>query len=268
MLVYVDDIIITGNDVSQCNKIIHHLGTLFPMKDLGALKKFLGLQVTRNFTGLFLCQTKYTIELLQKCNLVGIKPCTYPSPANFKLSASNGDLLTDPTKYKSLVGSLQYLTWTRPDISYEVNQICQFMHVPTTTHLQVAKRVLRISVSGYCIFFGGNPISWSSKKQPIVPGSSIEAEYESLAFTVAEVLWICHILKDLYIFIPTPPSIACDNQSSIALASNPAADIFTKGLSTPRFEFLKNKLKHNIICKRVYYESVNSVPLALSVCTG
>ncbi|XP_026436555.1 uncharacterized protein LOC113334537 [Papaver somniferum] len=219
MLVYVDDIIITNNDVSHCKKHILHLSTLFRVIDLGSLHFFLGLQVTRNAKGLFLCQTKYSIDLLLKCNLVGIKPCSSPCPANFKLSASDGDLLSSLTEYRSLVGSSQYLTWTRPDIIYAVNQICQFMHDPTIAHLQAAKRVLRYikgtlghgivfskgfsalqgytdadwdgnpddrrSVSGYCIFFGGNPISWSSKKQPTVSISSTEAEYKSLASTVA-----------------------------------------------------------------------------------
>ncbi|XP_026384133.1 uncharacterized protein LOC113279673 [Papaver somniferum] len=123
--------------------IIIHLGTLFAIKDLGALHFFLGLQVTRNVKGLFLSQTKYAIDILQKCNIVGIKPCTSPCPANFKLSASDGDLLANPTEYRSLVGSLHYLTWTRPDISFAFNHICQFMHAPTTAHLQAAKRVLR-----------------------------------------------------------------------------------------------------------------------------
>lgn len=92
IVVYIDDIIITGNDSYHCNAIITHLGLLLHLKDLGYLHYFLGLEVKRNPTVLFLCQTKYAIKLLYKTNLAGVKPCNSPCPENFKLSTSAGDL--------------------------------------------------------------------------------------------------------------------------------------------------------------------------------
>lgn len=155
VLVYVDDIIITDNDSNQCSSLITHFGTYFPVKDLGDLHFFLGLEVHISVKGLFLSQTKYAVDLLNKTNLLGIKPYATPSHEIFKLSTSDGEPLADPTEYRSVVGSLQYLTWTRPEITYAVNQICQHMQSPTTTHLTTAKRVFRYikGTLGYGLLF-------------------------------------------------------------------------------------------------------------------
>lgn len=258
-----------------------------------------------------MCQTKYALDLLAKFNMVGAKCCSSPASLSQKLSSSDGDPLDNPTEYISLVGALQYLTWTRPELAYSVNQVCQFMHKPTSVHMVEAKRILRYvkstldhglffsrglqvlqvfsdvdwagspddrrSTTCFCIFIGNCPISWSSKKQATVSRSSTEAEYMALSQAAAEIVWICQLLQDLHIFLPTPPHLSCDNNSAISLASNPVfhskmkhmaldfhfiielvqaknlkisyistldqvADIFTKGLDGPRFSLLKDKL--------------------------
>ncbi|KAM2276855.1 hypothetical protein ACFXTI_035234 [Malus domestica] len=191
VLVYVDDILVTGSHTAACQRFIQKLSSVFPVKDLGPLHYFLGLEVQRSADGLFLHQSKYISDLLHKTRMDGAKPCLTPLGSH-KLDHT-GSLLPDPTEYRSIVGALQYLTWTRPDLSFAVNQVCQFMHAPREPHLQAAKRILRFlkatvshglwfkkgivhltaysdadwagcpfdrrSTSGYCIFLGSNLIS-------------------------------------------------------------------------------------------------------------
>ncbi|CAL2271428.1 unnamed protein product [Prunus armeniaca] len=136
--VYVEDIVLTSNNPSYCTQLISQLGSQFAIKDLGALHYFLGIEVHRTASGLFLSQTKYTIDLLSKTDMLDTKP--FPSPATTaKLASNSGELLSNPTSYKYIVSALQYLTWTCPDISYSINQVCQFLHAPSTTHLTAVK---------------------------------------------------------------------------------------------------------------------------------
>ncbi|KAL5713478.1 hypothetical protein ACHQM5_015548 [Ranunculus cassubicifolius] len=310
LLIYVDDILITGNDASYVAKFIQQLGQLFSMKDLGTLNFFLGIEATYQDGGLHLTQTRYTTDLLHRTSFLHAKPVYSPAQTGKKLSIHDGDYLQDGSEYRSVVGALQYLTITRPDISYAVNQVCQFMHRSTTTHWAAAKRILRYlkhthdhglfyrpgslkveaysdadyagnpddrhSTGGYCIYLGSNPISWSAKKHRTISRSSTEAEYRQLPYTAAEISWLRSLFKDLGIHMSTP-LIWCDNISSISLASNPVfhskmkhlevdyhyvrekvihkelqvcyintkdqvADIFTKGMSSPRFKELSHKL--------------------------
>ncbi|KAM0028585.1 putative RNA-directed DNA polymerase [Helianthus debilis subsp. tardiflorus] len=153
------------------------------------------------------------------------KPCSTPIDTTSKLSATDGDLLLDGTLYRSLAEALQYLTFTRPDITYAVQQVCLFMHAPCEPHFAFMKRILRYiqgthdyglqlhsssglsltaysdadwggcpdsrrSTSGYCVYLGNNLISWSSKQQPTVSQSNAEAEYKGVANAVAETSWI------------------------------------------------------------------------------
>lgn len=113
------------------------------MTDLGPLTYFLGVSVKRTKTSMFLHQRKYTEEILHRANMSTCKPASTPVETTSKLSASAGQLITDPTLYRSLVGALQYLTFTRPDIAYAVQQICLFMHAPREPHFNALKRILR-----------------------------------------------------------------------------------------------------------------------------
>lgn len=221
-------------------------------------------------------------------------------------------VMDDPHFYRSIVGALQYATITRPDIAFSVNKVSQYMHNPTTNHWAAVKRIWRYlngssshgltlrpdssfslhaycdadwagcpddrrSTSGFCIYFGSNLISWSSKKQPTVSRSSTEAEYRSLAITSAELIWVQFLLAELHFFLSSPPVLWCDNIGATFLASNPMfhartkhveidyhfvrervahnellirficskdqiGDIMTKSLSTPRFLLLRDKL--------------------------
>lgn len=115
----------------------------FDSRRLGDLHYFLGIEATRSSHTLQLKQTRYALDLLERFNMTSCKPATTPTAPNSRLSLYEGDLLSDATEYRSMVGGLQYLTLTRPDITFSVNQVCQFMHQPRTSHLQAAKRILR-----------------------------------------------------------------------------------------------------------------------------
>lgn len=119
------------------------LATRFSVKDPEDLNYFLGIEAHRTAAGMHLTQRRYILDLLQRCNMSDAKPVSTPMSTSPKLTAKSGTPLSDPTVYRSTVGSLQYLAFTRPDISYAVNRLSQYMHKPTSDHWQAVKRVLR-----------------------------------------------------------------------------------------------------------------------------
>jgi hypothetical protein len=285
LLLYVDDIVLTSNTPSFLDHLIAQLSKIFDLKDLGQLHYFLGLQVTRTSAGLHLNQAKYASDLLKKHNMMDSKPAKTPSCPNTRLSLHEGDPLPDPHAYRSLVGALHYLTFTRPDISFSIHQVCQYMSAPTTIHFAAAKRILRYlrgtlfhgiafhpgpltlsaytdadwagdpddrrSTSGYLVYLGSNPITWSAKKQPTVSRSSTESEYRALAIASAELCWIRALLKDLGIYLSQPPLLWCDNVSALAIASNPVFHARTKHIEVD-FHFVRERvLRKDLIVKFV-----------------
>ena len=118
----------TGFDASTISTLIHHLQSIFQVKDLGSLSYLLGVEADRSSKGLHLRQTKYICDLLDKSHMAGAKPLASPTIATTKLSSTEGELISDPSTYCQIIGALQYCTITRPDISYVVNQLCQFIH--------------------------------------------------------------------------------------------------------------------------------------------
>lgn len=225
LLLYVDDIVLTASSAALHSSIIASLHREFDMTDLGPLHHFLGISVSRNAQGLFLSQQNYVADILHRANMTNCNSCATPVDTMSKLAEAVGMPVADPTLYRSLAGALQYLTFTRPDISYAVQQICLFMHDPREPHFQALKRILRYikgtvslglqlyktsplnlvaytdadwdgcpstrrSTSGFCIFLGNNLVSWSSKRQNTVSRSSAEAEYRGVANAVAELAWL------------------------------------------------------------------------------
>ncbi|KAB2617577.1 hypothetical protein D8674_013446 [Pyrus ussuriensis x Pyrus communis] len=199
-----------GNNPRQVAHLIQKLGSLFQMKDLGPLSYFLGIEVKYNSDAMHLCQSKYALDLLTRTKFTDAKPISTPVSSGQKLSAHIGDPYGKPDMYRSVVGALQYLTITRPDLSYAVNQVCQFMHSPKNTHWMAVKRILRYLkatynhgllelLRGFCVYLGSNLVSWSSKKQKTVSRSSAEAEYRQLAYTAAELSWLRSLYKDLHL---------------------------------------------------------------------
>jgi hypothetical protein len=141
LLVYVDDIIVASSSPTVVTALLHDLKGDFALKDLGPLHYFLGIEVHRTSDGIHLSQAKYTTDILNNAGMVSCKGVSTPLPSNSKLSVQDGEPLglQDATKYQSMVGALQYLTLTRPDISFSVNKVCQFLHSPTTAHLTAVK---------------------------------------------------------------------------------------------------------------------------------
>jgi hypothetical protein len=145
VLVYVDDIIVASSSEQATKAFLQDLHDEFALKDLGELHYFLGIEVTKAKDGLILSQEKYASDLLKKEGMSDCKPVATPLSTTEKLSLHEGTVLgeNDSTKYRSIVGALQYLTLTRPDIAFPVNKVCQFLHSPTTIHWTTVKRISR-----------------------------------------------------------------------------------------------------------------------------
>lgn len=285
LLVYVDDIILTGNSEVEIEKVKMFLRSKFKIKDMGMLKFFLGIEVIKTSNGVCLSQRKYTLELLHEFGLLGCKPANTTldlstSVSNFGCD-KNDVLLSNITGYQQLIGKLIYLTNTRPDIAFSIQTLSQFMHSPRKSHLRLAIRVLRYlkhspgkginikksenlnlsayvdadwgkclstrrSVSGYCLFLGDSLISWKSKKQATVSRSSTEAEYRALASVSCEVLWVIKILRDLKINCVFPVDIFCDNNSAIQLTLNPVFHERTKHIDID-VHLVREKVSRGIV---------------------
>ena len=143
LLLYVDDMIITGNDMQGIQNLNHFLGCQFEMKDLGPLNYFLGLEVSSFADGYYLTQAKYTLNLISRASITNNKIFDTPIEYNRRLNSHDGESLYDATLYRHLVGSLIYLTVTRPDISYAVHVVSQFMAALRSPHYVVVLRILR-----------------------------------------------------------------------------------------------------------------------------
>ncbi|GJS16754.1 ribonuclease H-like domain-containing protein [Tanacetum coccineum] len=254
LLLYVDDILLIASSTALFQRIIASLHAEFSMTDLGPLNYFLGVSVTRNTSGMFLSQQKYDTEVLERAGMLTCNLCHTPVDTDSKL-VSAGDHVSDPTLYCRLAGALQYLTFTRPDISYAVQQVCLFMHDPQEPHFFTLKWILRYvrgtltsglqlyssttsslvaysdadwagcpttrrSTSGYCMFLGNNILSWSSKHQFTFSRSSAEAEYRGVANAVAETCWLRNLLRELHTPLSTATIVYFDNVSAVYLSSN------------------------------------------------
>ncbi|MFS7934571.1 putative RNA-directed DNA polymerase [Helianthus anomalus] len=143
MLVYVDDIILTGNNSRLIDHIIQQLGTTFAIQDMGRLSYFLGIEVIFQGHDLLLSQRKYIADIIQKASLSQSKSVDSPMAPNSELALGDSPLFDNPVQFRQTVGALQYLTLTRPDITFAVNKVCQFMHSPTENHWSAVKRILR-----------------------------------------------------------------------------------------------------------------------------
>lgn len=142
VLVYVDDIIVTGNHQANIDSFVSTLDTQFSLKDLGPISYFLGVEVTPITDGLFLNQHKYILDLLKKARMNQANGSPTPMVASFKLSQYDGCAIENESEYRSIVGALQYVVITRLDITFAVNKVCQFMHRPLDHHFKAVKRII------------------------------------------------------------------------------------------------------------------------------
>lgn len=139
LLIYVDDIIVIGNNSQSVQDLISTLAATFALKNLGDLNHFMGIEVKRTTAGIHLSQKRYILELLEKAQLIDSKPVSTPMAPRVVVSQHDGDNFLDPTLYKTLVGSLQYVTITQPNIAFSVNKAYQFLACPTTSHMIMVK---------------------------------------------------------------------------------------------------------------------------------
>ncbi|WRX13794.1 Reverse transcriptase [Theobroma cacao] len=177
ILIYVDDVIITGTDSTRINFLKRYLDDKFHIKDLGRLKYFLGIEVARSPTGIALCQRKYVLDILVESGMMGNKPTTFPMEQHHQLIAGSGEPCEDPRQYQRL-------------------------DAPLTQR----------STSRYIVFLGSSPISWKAKKQTVISRSSAEAEYRTMATVTTEIIWLIQLLRDFGVICSIPVSLLCDNQ--------------------------------------------------------
>nr|GEX93576.1 putative reverse transcriptase, RNA-dependent DNA polymerase, Gag-polypeptide of LTR copia-type [Tanacetum cinerariifolium] len=152
--------------------------------------------------------------------MLGCRPSALPFEQGTKLDKGEEEARVDATQYQRPIGRLLYLQATRPDVTYAVNVLSQFVSDPRQNHLEAAKRVLRRSKTRYLLLFSGGPISWKTKKQSVVSRSSTEAEYRAMASIISEILWVRWLLKDMQVQLTTPTSLFCDNQAARHIANN------------------------------------------------
>ncbi|GKC29598.1 ribonuclease H-like domain-containing protein [Tanacetum coccineum] len=239
LLLYVDDIVLTASSSDLLHRIISSLHQEFAMTDLGSLNYFLGISVTRDSSGMFLSQKKYAVEILEHVGMVHCNLSRSLVDTESKLGTT-GDVVFDPTLYRSFAGSLQYLTFTRPDISYVVQQLFSSSTSDLVSYSDAdwaGCPTTRRSTSGYCVFLGNNLLSWSSKRQPTLSRSSAEAEYHGVANAVAETCWLRNLLRELHTMLSCATLVYYDNFSAVYLSY-----IFTKGLPSALFEEFRSSL--------------------------
>ncbi|GJV01908.1 retrovirus-related pol polyprotein from transposon TNT 1-94 [Tanacetum coccineum] len=252
--IYVGDIIFGFTNPKYSKKFEKLMHNRFDMSLMGKMKFFLGLQIHQTPRGIFINQSKYALDILKRhgmenCDSIGTPMATKP-----KLDVDLSGEPVDQTDYYSKIGSLMYLTSSRPDIVQVVCYCARYQARPTKKHLKEVKRIfrhLRGTIMGLCTsggiqFLGDKLVSWMSKKQDYTAMSSAEAEYVALFASCAQVMWMRTQLKDYGLNYNKIP-LYCDSQSAIAISCNPntrteyqLADMFTKALPEDRFHYLIN----------------------------
>ncbi|XP_028060476.1 uncharacterized protein LOC114264067 [Camellia sinensis] len=258
LLLYVDDVIITGDDTVGISSLKQFLDRQFEMKDLGLLSYFLYLEIVHDPSSYFVTQAKYTSDLLAHAGLTNCKTAPTPVDPQTRLTSLDGHLLSDATLYHQLVGNLVYLIVTRLDIAYVVHIVSQFMAAPHFPHYDALVRILcylkgtmfhglhysthsslqlhafsdedwardptnRLSTIRFCFFLGDSLLAWRSKKQTLVAYSSTEAQYRALSDITQELVWLRWLLSNMWVFHSTVINLYCDNLSAIQIAHN---DVF------------------------------------------
>ncbi|GJZ79594.1 putative ribonuclease H-like domain-containing protein [Tanacetum coccineum] len=278
--VYVDDIIFGSTKKSLCVEFEQMMHKRFQMSSIGELTFFLGLQVKQKDDGIFISQDKYVADILKKFDFATVKTASTPIETNKALLKDEEDEDVDVHLYRSMIGSLMYLTASRPDIMFVVCACARFQVTPKVSHLHAVKRIFRYlkgqpklglwypkdspfdleafsdsdyvgasldrkSITGGCQFLGKRLISWQCKKQTIVVNSTTEAEYVVAANCYGQVLWIQNQMLDYGInFMNT--KIHIDNESTICIVKNPMFHSKTKHIEI-RHHFIRDSYEKKLI---------------------
>ncbi|KAL6311416.1 hypothetical protein AAG906_035499 [Vitis piasezkii] len=239
LIVYVDDMIIIGDDIEEISRLQEQLSTEFEMKNLGGLKYFLGIEVARSRQGIFLSQRKYILDLLAEVGLLGCKPVDIP------------------IRYQWLVGKLIYLSHTQPDIAYVVSVVSQFMHCPSEDHMDAVMRILRylksspgkglmFSKNGHLNVVGYTDADWAGNITDRKSTSGAEAEFRGMVKGICELLWLKKLLVEIGVAPSSEMNLFCDNKAAIAISHNPVQHDRTKHVEVDR-NFIKQNLEEKII---------------------
>ena len=278
--IYVDDIIFGSTDEKLCKRFSDIMSSEYEMSMMGELTFFLGLQIKQTSDGIFINQEKYVKELLSKYNLHSTSSMKTPISAPLSMDSDPDGKPVDPTTFRGMVGSLMYLTASRPDIMFATYLCARYQSNPKESHLNAVKRILRYlkgspglglwypkgsgleligysysdhagckidrkSTTGGCQFLGGKLVSWTSKKQTSVSMSTAEAEYVSAASCCAQILWMKNQLTDYGVKYSKTP-IFCDNTSAIAISRNPVMHSKTKHIDI-RYHFIRDHVMNGDI---------------------
>ncbi|KAJ9548783.1 hypothetical protein OSB04_021326 [Centaurea solstitialis] len=271
--IYVDDIIFGSTKDDICKEFEELMHKKFKMSSMGELTFFLGLQVKQKLEGIFINQSKYVASMLQKFGMNDAKPASTPMETHKHLTADVEGEEVDVHHYRSMIGSLMYLTASRPDIMFAVCVCARFQVRPKESHLHAVKRIFkylkgqprlglwypndssfdlvaytdsdygganldRKSTSGGCQFLGGRLVSWQCKKQTTVSQSTTEAEYIAASQCCSQVLWIQNQMQDYGLsFLQTP--IYIDNNSAISIVNNPVKHSKTKHIEI-KYHFIRD----------------------------
>nr|XP_016470084.1 PREDICTED: uncharacterized mitochondrial protein AtMg00810-like [Nicotiana tabacum] len=253
----------TCTDLSEISSLKGLLHEQFRIKDFSSLNYFLGIEALYCNSGVLLHQKKFIHDLLESVDSSASSVIVCPLTINEKLTASVGDPLPKPEEYRCLVGKLNFLTHTQPDISFAIRHLSQFLQTPHVPHMQVALHLLRYlkgtsefglffshspdlalraycdsdwascadsrrPITGFCVFLGDYLVSWKSKKQLVVSLSSVEAKYRAMSKVAAKVTWLSRLLFDFGLPSSFPVSLYCDNQTALHIARNPVFHERTK----------------------------------------
>ena len=278
--IYVDDIIFGSTDEKLCKRFSKLMQSRYEMSMMGELTFFLGLQVSQRKDGIFISQTKYIKDLLKKFDLEDCSSAKTPMATATKLDEDAKGKKVDISVYRGMVGSLLYLTASRPDIMFATCLCARFQSCPKESHMIAIKRIFRYlkgtpslglwypkdtgfnlvgysnadyagcrvdrkSTSGSCQFLGSRLVSWYSKKQQSVSTSTAEAEYIAAGSCCAQVLWIRNQLRDYGLVLERIP-IMCDNTSAISIVSNPVNHSRTKHIDI-RYHFIREHAHNGTI---------------------
>jgi len=274
--VYVDDLIITGSSKALIDSFKKEMMRSFSMSDLGLLTYYLGIQVNQKADVITLCQSSYTLKILEQAGMKGCNSCNVPMENRLKLSKKDQSSPVDKTKYRSVIGSLRYMVNTRPDIAFAVGIVSRYMEEPRASHWAAVKQILRYlagtvnygcaykiaststpnltgysdsdlagdvddrkSTGGSVFLFGTNLVTWVSQKQRVVALSSCEAEYIASANAACQGIWLSRVLGGLLGIQAPKVKLLVDNKSAIALSKNPVHHERSKHIDT-RYHFVRD----------------------------
>nr|GEZ57471.1 retrovirus-related Pol polyprotein from transposon TNT 1-94 [Tanacetum cinerariifolium] len=278
--IYVDDIIFASTDPKACDIFSNEMSSKFQMSKMGQMSFFLGLQVSQSLGGIFINQSKFALEILKKFGMDSCDPVDTPMVDQLKLDEDPLGIPVDQTRFRSMVGSLMYLTASRPDLVFDVFMCARYQASPTKNYLEALKRVFqylkgiinwglwypkdtamaltayadadhagyqdtRRSTSGSAQFLGDKLVSWSSKKQKSIAISTIEAEYITMSGCCAQILWMRSQLTDYGVDFNKIP-LYCDNRSAIALCYNNVQHSRSKHIDI-RHHFIREHVEKGVV---------------------